>query len=398
MSNISSSVSLFYAYTNQGVSSSSYMKSRSNANGIQSGVSSRFTDTAANGISVTDKRRQLASANGTGAASGSSAAMKSSGADAIWQSSQQYSASLQTQRQQSSATSNKLKKLKYQFKNISSRIIRSKTSNAARQAASQARREYLRLKRERQSGEYDSEEIEAAIAHAKSMELVAKKKVKHLEEEEMLKAAGGICSDYQVDEDERKESDESVKASSDESSDDASVSAQNVSDAYNSESEFSLYESGEMPLTAQFGMGDMPDISDISSEIFDEMSDMYDDMSDEMKEMFEDMGLDELTDSLMAASKDTDPEDLKMMKIKHRNKEMRDIVKADSVYLKAMFDHYEKQKNSGSVTGMSSGSNVSAASAPAPTIGTSSNLSAAAVAASAGTASLAASPVIDVTL
>ena len=36
---------------------------------------------------------------------------------------------------------------------------------------------------------------------------------------------------------------------------------------------------------------------------------------------------------------------LKMMKIKHRNKEMKDIVKADAEYLKAVFDHLEKMKD-----------------------------------------------------
>lgn len=40
-----------------------------------------------------------------------------------------------------------------------------------------------------------------------------------------------------------------------------------------------------------------------------------------------------------------DPADLKMMKIKHRNKEMKDIVKADAEYLKAVFNHLEKMKD-----------------------------------------------------
>ncbi len=34
-----------------------------------------------------------------------------------------------------------------------------------------------------------------------------------------------------------------------------------------------------------------------------------------------------------------------MMKIKHRNKEMKDIVKADAEYLKAVFNHLEKMKD-----------------------------------------------------
>ena len=108
-------------------------------------------------------------------------------------------------------TSNLLKKLKYSFKNISGKLIRSKTSVAARQVAGEAKREVLRLKQQKQSGKYDNEEIEAAINHAKAMERVAKKKVRHLEEEELAKACGACLDrleEYQKDlEDEWEEQD-----------------------------------------------------------------------------------------------------------------------------------------------------------------------------------------------
>jgi transcription antitermination factor NusG len=112
-------------------------------------------------------------------------AANSLGQESIVTSTLSYSEALRNQRQQTKNTTLALKKLKYQFKNISSKILRSKTSQAAKQAAGQARREVLRLKRQKQSGNYDDEEIEAAINHAKAMERVAKKKAKHLEEEEM---------------------------------------------------------------------------------------------------------------------------------------------------------------------------------------------------------------------
>ena len=100
---------------------------------------------------------------------------------------QSYGESIRAQRQKAKDTSLSLKKLKYQFKSLSTKILRSKTSLAARQAAGQARREILRLKSQKQSGKYDNEELEAAIEHAKAMERVAKKKARHLEEEEMAK-------------------------------------------------------------------------------------------------------------------------------------------------------------------------------------------------------------------
>ena len=105
-----------------------------------------------------------------------------------------YNETLRNQRLNKKDTSNLLKKLKYSFKNISGKLIRSKTSVAARQVAGEAKREVLRLKQQKQSGKYDNEEIEAAINHAKAMERVAKKKVRHLEEEELAKACGA-CLD-----------------------------------------------------------------------------------------------------------------------------------------------------------------------------------------------------------
>lgn len=70
----------------------------------------------------------------------------------------------------------------------------------ARLAAAQARREILRLKSQKQSGKYDNEELEAAIEHAKAMERVAKKKARHLEEEEMAKCTGGPCAGSRIEE------------------------------------------------------------------------------------------------------------------------------------------------------------------------------------------------------
>ena len=146
---------------------------------------------AKNKSSVTDIRRMLS----RNSQSTQTQAANSWGQDSIVTSSLSYSESLRNQRQQTKNTTLALKKLKYQFKNISSKILRSKTSQAAKQAAGQARREIMRLKRQKQNSDSDSdsEEIDAAIAHAQAMERVAKKKAKHLEEEEMMKAAGTPC-------------------------------------------------------------------------------------------------------------------------------------------------------------------------------------------------------------
>ena len=93
------------------------------------------------------------------------------------------------------ATALKLKKLKYRFKSLSAKIIRSKTSYSAKQSAGQARREALRLKNETRKTEGESPELDAAIEHAKAMERVAKKKARHLEEEELIK----VCQNEDFD-------------------------------------------------------------------------------------------------------------------------------------------------------------------------------------------------------
>lgn len=220
-----------------------------------------------------------------------------------------YNETLRNQRLNKKDTSNLLKKLKYSFKNISGKLIRSKTSVAARQVAGEAKREVLRLKQQKQSGKYDNEEIEAAINHAKAMERVAKKKVRHLEEEELAKACGACLDrleEYQKDlEDEWEEQD-------------VSESENNVT-AFNA----GIEEPASENLTGE----------------------MMDELTESMTDMLSEMGLDELLDIFSSVKQDMDPTDLKLMKIKHRTKELKEIAKADAEYLKAIFEHLEKQKS-----------------------------------------------------
>lgn len=220
-----------------------------------------------------------------------------------------YNETLRNQRLNKKDTSNLLKKLKYSFKNISGKLIRSKTSVAARQVAGEAKREVLRLKQQKQSGKYDNEEIEAAINHAKAMERVAKKKVRHLEEEELAKACGACLDrleEYQKDlEDEWEEQ-----------------------DVLESENNVTAFKAG---------------IEEPASENL--TGEMMDELTESMTDMLSEMGLDELLDIFSSVKQDMDPTDLKLMKIKHRTKELKEIAKADAEYLKAIFEHLEKQKS-----------------------------------------------------
>lgn len=302
---------------------------------------------AKNKSSVTDIRRMLARDDRYGQMQ----AANSWSQDSIVTSSLSYSESLRDQRQQTKNTTLALKKLKYQFKNISSKILRSKTSQAAKQAAGQARREVLRLKRQKQNSDSDSEEIDAAIAHAQAMERVAKKKAKHLEEEEMVKAAGGICQGDRISEEETKDAQDaesenarnaeemSVESSEDEMSRDLSAYEYAGSEAYAGDS-YDISDYIDLGMDAFYAQ-----TGDFMSEMSDFTSEMIQEMSDSLRDLMEEMGLDGLSDTAISVNREMDPADLKMMKIKHRNKEMKDIVKADAEYLKAVFNHLEKMKD-----------------------------------------------------
>ncbi len=369
---------------------------RSNSRGMtQITFGSRTNQSSANGIfgqqnnttasknSVSDIKRMLA----RDSRSTQTQAANSLGQKSIVTSTLSYSEALRNQRQQTKNTTLALKKLKYQFKNISSKILRSKTSQAAKQAAGQARREVLRLKRQKQSGNYDDDEIQAAIDHAKAMERVAKKKAKHLEEEELAKAAGGICQGDRISEEETKDVQD---AEAENAQNEEEMSAEGSADEVSGD--LSAYEyaadSYDISDYIDLGMDEFyAQAGDFMSEMSDFTSEMMQEMSDSLRDLMEEMGLDVEADTVVSVNREMDPADLKMMKIKHRNKEMKDIVKADAEYLKAVFDHLEKMKDNvviptGGGMSLSAGSSGTSFSADAAGIG----------------AQVAPAPVIDISL
>ncbi|MCR5832311.1 MAG: hypothetical protein K6G67_09260 [Lachnospiraceae bacterium] len=236
---------------------------------------------------------------------------------------QMYSRALKKQRESSKNTELAKKKVKYSFKRISSKIISSKTSTAAREAVSQARREIQKLKAARRTGKYDEEELEAAIDHAKSMERIARKKARHLEEEEMAKR----CS-----------SEEGPSAAGAVSDDDIGDKNDPV------EEEIKKLREELRGISDKADNGEYIESEEITNEMISEITDSMEEMLDSIEE------LGDLMDELLENPVDMDPEDIKAMTIKHRNKEMKEITKADADYLKAMFEHYENIKAEGSMS------------------------------------------------
>lgn len=205
----------------------------------------------------------------------------------ILDSSQKYRDSLKASRNAAKNTAAELKQLKYNYKNISSQIRRSKTSVNAKQVASKARREVTQLKIKLQSGKYDEEELTAAIEHAKSMERAAKKKARHLEEEELIRITE---------------------------------------------------EEGFDTSSAEF-----------EQQMEEKLDELYEMISDAMDEMMEGT-LEDLEDGLMMVTDfEMNEDEFNNYKLKHRTNEEKTMVEADAKYLKALFEIYDKKSGGGSI-------------------------------------------------
>lgn len=204
------------------------------------------------------------------------------------------------------------KKLQYSFKKVSSEIMRSKTPAAAKSAAGKARREVLRLKRLKASGEYDSEELEAAITHAKSMERIAKKKAAHLEQEEMIEVTDDGSGTLSLKD---------------------ALKAENRKDKSAEDGENQDNELEYQPELAQEEAQAMQE--ELAAEMSEQMSELMTEISEEMQEMMEQFDMMEMLSGPVGKM---NSQDFEMLKTKHRTDEMKEIAKADREYLKVIFD------------------------------------------------------------
>lgn len=226
----------------------------------------------------------------------------------------------------SSKAAGKIKRLPYNFKKISAQILKSKTSNSARKAVSSARRQVAQLKRKLKSSEYDEKELEIAIAHAEKIERVARKKMKHLQEEERAKK-GGICEGRLED---KEELDKEKVLIQEESAETSSEEQRNMQEAMRQIMEETIRE-------MEASMEEMQEA----------VEENMDELMESMEEMLEETGLDQLFEELTGNVRpDMDPKDLEELKKKHRLDEMKEIAEADSKYLKALFNKLESDRQS----------------------------------------------------
>ena len=212
--------------------------------------------------------------------------------------------------------SGKLKKrLPYNFKQISKQIQQAKTANAARSLPTKMRTKLSWLYKQLRNGEYGASEVFAAIMHAASMERIAKRKLRHLEEEEAAENGSGSAVNAPGEEDEIPGKDE-------------------LMEAIEENEEISEKQMKEM----------MEEIEELEEELTSET-------------------LSEMEDMLSCAGRDMSEDDIKEMKRKHREDEDKQLTRADLKYLKALFDRLEQEKRSASAAAASFKPQVSNAAA-----------------------------------
>ncbi len=218
------------------------------------------------------------------------------------------------------------KRLNYNFKAISAQLMQAKTSGGARQAAAKARRQIALLQRNLRNDEYDQEEVENAIAHAKGLERVARKRMRHLRQEEAL---------------------EKGQAQASESEEEYEISAMDGMDPEEL-----------LGMSAEELKQLMRELENARKALEDEAAASAEDPEDDLIQDSEALG--QMLSGSMEAS------DLKQLKAKHRSDELREIMEADMKYLKALFNKLvrEKQAASSGSSGSSGGSGGAASTEP----------------------------------
>ncbi|MBD5488079.1 MAG: hypothetical protein HDR13_04705 [Lachnospiraceae bacterium] len=197
----------------------------------------------------------------------------------------------------------KKKKLQYNFKRLSNQIMRTKTSINAKQLTTKTKFQIADLRMKLISGDYDYVEIHNALTHAEKIARVAKKRLKHLQEEENLEKSGGKgLTDPEEMQTEKDEEDEIIDTT---------------------------------------GM-----TQDELKQLVQEIQEELEKIEEELEKTMED-SQDLMEEFVQGSNRQMDPEDLELLKKKHRADEIRDIMKADMEYLKALFDKLEKEKSAG---------------------------------------------------
>ena len=201
----------------------------------------------------------------------------------------------------------------YNYKEVSSKIQRAKTTQGASVAVLAAKRKVLEVKRKLAFAGGDSEKLQAALAHAQRMEMVARKKKHHIELEELVAVTG------KRDEaaDNTKDLRNSIILANEET---LSKKEDKIFEAKENMSEELLEDVSEE--TAVISEEELAKINQMIAEFGEE----------ELKQLEESM---EMLETMEVVDPHMSKEDFEELKRKHRASENKAIMKADMDYLKA---------------------------------------------------------------
>nr|MCR5545504.1 hypothetical protein [Lachnospiraceae bacterium] len=231
---------------------------------------------------------------------------------------------------------------KYDYKDVSSKIRSAKTSQSAGQALIAAKRTVSQIKRKLVASGGESDELKIALSHAKRIEIVAKKKKRHLELEELVENTRQI--DERMEKLEELTQDGAASGIGNDTSKNESGGSSGGTIDLLSFCEDKVAEGYEIIEAAREEM-----MEEMVQEAKASGEEITEEMMKEMEEVVSEFGAEELealekTMELLENLEVVDPhmseEDLEKLKQKHRASEEKAIVKADMDYLKDMFELY----------------------------------------------------------
>lgn len=221
----------------------------------------------------------------------------------------------------------------YNYKEVSTKIQRAKTSVSAAEAVIAAKRKVAEVKRKIANNDGDAEELQLALTHARRMEMAARKKKHNLELEELVKNTRSRDENLDKLEESAKDMKQELAELSEEE-----VAKQE--DAVFEERQDMLDEFSEMIEEQGMQASD-----DMMAKMNSMIAEFGEDLLEELEKQMEQLESMEIVDPHMSE------EDFEELKRKHRTAESKAMMKADMDYLKGMIKH--AQEKGGSMPGLS---------------------------------------------
>ena len=251
----------------------------------------------------------------------------------------------------------KNKPVKYNSKEVETKIQQAKTSTSAGLAVISAKRKVSEVQRQISAGEGDPEELQLTLIHARRMELVARKKKHHLEMEELVQTT--LKRDERMDQE--KETLKDLKNSL------VSLAEEKIT---RKEDEIFKERQERISEAVEAAQEERKATQEQNNAMREQQEDCTQDLLAKVNEQIAKLGEDELQEleeamEMLEEMEVVDPhmskEDLDELKRKHRETEQKAMLKADMDYLKGMTKLQTQKGNTISpVTGVSVAPNITA--------------------------------------